>query len=93
MNKTELSDAIAKKAQLSKSDAQSALDALVDTVSDELRKGREVAITGFGKFHVAKRGARQGRNPATGEAIKIKASKTAKFTAGKGLKDAAKGGK
>jgi len=91
MNKTELSDAIAKKAQLSKSDAQSALDALVDTVRDELRKGREVAITGFGKFHVAKRGARQGRNPATGEAIKIKASKTAKFTAGKGLKDAAKG--
>lgn len=91
MNKTELSDAIAKKAQLSKSDAQDALDALVDTVRDELRKGREVAITGFGKFHVAKRGARQGRNPATGEAIKIKASKTAKFTAGKGLKDAAKG--
>lgn len=93
MNKTELSDAIAKKAQLSKSDAQSALDALVDTVSDELRKGREVAITGFGKFHVAKRGARQGRNPATGEAIKIKASKSAKFTAGKGLKDAASGRK
>ncbi len=91
MNKTELSDAIAEKAQLSKSDAQDALDALVDTVRDELRKGREVAITGFGKFHVAKRGARQGRNPATGEAIKIKASKTAKFTAGKGLKDAAKG--
>jgi len=91
MNKTELSEAVAKRAQLSKRDAQSAVDALVETVSDELRKGREVAITGFGKFHVAKRGARQGRNPATGEAIKIKASKTPKFTAGAGLKNATKG--
>ncbi len=93
MNKTELSDAIAKRAQLSKRDAQSAVDAMVETVSDELRKGREVAITGFGKFHVAKRGARQGRNPATGEQIKIKASKSPKFTAGAGLRNATKGGK
>jgi DNA-binding protein HU-beta len=93
MNKTELSEAIAKRTQLSKRDAQKALDALVDTVHDELRKGREVAITGFGKFHVAKRGARQGRNPATGETIKIKASKTPKFTAGAGLKKATKGGR
>ncbi|MDQ6749462.1 MAG: HU family DNA-binding protein [Actinomycetota bacterium] len=93
MNKTELSEAIAKRAQLSKRDAQSAVDAMVETVSDELRKGREVAITGFGKFHVAKRGARQGRNPATGEAIKIKASKSPKFTAGAGLKNATKGAK
>lgn len=93
MNKSELTDAIAKRAQLSKRDAQGALDALLDTVHDELRKGREVAITGFGKFHVAKRGARQGRNPATGEKIRIKASKSPKFTAGAGLKNATKGGK
>lgn len=93
MNKTELSEAVAKRAQLSKRDAQSALDAVVETVQDELRRGREVAITGFGKFHVAKRGARQGTNPATGEKIKIKASKSPKFTAGAGLKNAAKGRK
>ncbi len=93
MNKTELSEAIAKRAQLSKRDAQGALDALVETVQDELRKGREVAITGFGKFHVVKRGARQGTNPATGEKIKIKASKAPKFTAGAGLKNATTGRK
>ncbi len=93
MNKAELSEAIAKRSQLSKRDAQRGLDALVDTVQDELRKGREVAITGFGKFHVAKRGARQGTNPATGEKIKIKASKAPKFTAGAGLKNATKGRK
>ncbi len=93
MNKTELSEAIAKRSQLSKRDAQKALDALVDTVRDELRRGREVVITGFGRFHVTKRGARQGRNPATGEKIKIKASKTPKFTAGAGLKNATKGGR
>ncbi len=88
MNKTELSDVVAKQAQLSKRDAQRAVDALVDTVESELRKGREVAITGFGKFHVVKRGAREGRNPATGEKMKIKASKAPKFTAGAGLKKA-----
>ena len=88
MNKTELGEAIAKRTQLSKRDAHAALDAVLDTVHDELRKGREVAITGFGKFHVAKRGARQGRNPATGEKIKIKASKAPKFTPGAGLKSA-----
>lgn len=88
MNKSELTEVIAKRAQLSKRDAHRALDALLDTVHDELAKGREVAITGFGKFHVTKRRARQGTNPATGETIKIKATKTPKFTAGAALKKA-----
>ncbi|MDQ6804801.1 MAG: HU family DNA-binding protein [Actinomycetota bacterium] len=93
MNKAELSEAIAKRSQLSKRDAKRGLDALVDTVQDELRKGREVVITGFGKFHVTKRVARTGRNPQTGETLKIKASKTPKFTAGAGLKNATNGRK
>jgi DNA-binding protein HU-beta len=88
MNKTELVDAIAKEANIAKSDAAKTLDALINTVHKSLKKGEDVAITGFGKFHVVKRAARQGVNPRTGEKVKIKASKAPKFTPGAGLKNA-----
>ncbi len=93
MNKTELIDAIAKDSGLSRADSARAIDSLVNTVQKTLKKGDEVAITGFGKFSVAKRGARNGRNPATGAALKIKASKTPKFTAGQTLKATVNGKK
>ncbi len=86
MNKTELIDTIAKDSGLSRADSARAIDSLVNTVQKTLKKGDEVAITGFGKFSVTKRGARTGRNPATGAALKIKASKAPKFTAGATLK-------
>jgi DNA-binding protein HU-beta len=88
MNKTELVEAVAKDAGLSKADAARALDSLVTTVTKTLKKGDEVAITGFGKWSVAKRAARTGRNPQTGEAVKIRASKTPKFTPGATFKAA-----
>lgn len=88
MNKTELVDAIAKDSGLTRADSSRALDALLTTVTKTLKKGDEVAITGFGKFSVVKRGARTGRNPQTGEPVKIKASKNPKFTAGATLKTA-----
>jgi len=93
VNKTELIDAIAKDSGLSRADSARAIDSLVNTVQKTLKKGDEVAITGFGKFSVAKRGARNGRNPATGAALKIKASKTPKFTAGQTLKATVNGKK
>jgi DNA-binding protein HU-beta len=88
VNKTELIDAIAKDSGLSRTDSARSLDSLITTVQKTLKKGDDVAITGFGKFSVTKRAARAGRNPATGEAIKIKASKAPKFTAGQTLKTA-----
>ncbi|MBV8989968.1 MAG: HU family DNA-binding protein [Solirubrobacterales bacterium] len=88
MNKSELVDAVAKDAGLTKADAARALDSLVTTVTKALKKGDEVAITGFGKWSVAKRGARTGRNPQTGQAVKIRASKTPKFTPGATLRGA-----
>jgi DNA-binding protein HU-beta len=88
MNKTELVEAVAKDAGLSKADAARALDSLMATVTKTLKKGDEVAITGFGKWSVAKRAARTGRNPQTGEAVKIRASKTPKFTPGATFKAA-----
>ncbi|MBV9049206.1 MAG: HU family DNA-binding protein [Solirubrobacterales bacterium] len=88
MNKSELVDAVAKDAGLTKADAARALDSLVTTVTKTLKKGDEVAITGFGKWSVAKRGARTGRNPQTGQAVKIRASKTPKFTPGATLRGA-----
>ena len=91
MNKTELVDAIAKDSGLTRADSSRALDSLLTTVSKTLKKGDEVAITGFGKFWVVKRAARTGRNPQTGEPVKIKASKNAKFTAGATLKTAVAG--
>ncbi len=87
MNKQELVDAIAKQAGLTKTDAAKALDATTSAVSAALKKGDEVRITNFGTFAVVKRAATTGRNPHTGDAIKIPASKQPKFRAGKGLKD------
>ena len=89
MNKTELVAAIAEQADLSKKDAEAALKAFTDTVAEELaKKDGKVQLVGFGTFEVAKRAAREGRNPQTGKAMKIKASKAPKFKAGKALKDA-----
>ncbi len=87
MNKSELVEAIAKKAELSKKDAESVLNALTDTVGKALKKGDKVQLVGFGTFEVVKRAARTGRNPQTGKEIKIAASKAPKFKAGKALKD------
>jgi DNA-binding protein HU-beta len=88
MNKTELIAAIAKDAGLTKKDAEKALKAFTDTVSKELKKKGKVQLIGFGTFEVAKRAAREGRNPQTGKAMKIPASLAPKFKAGKALKDA-----
>ena len=88
MNKTELIGAIADNAELSKADAGRALEALIKVVKKALKSGDTVAIVGFGTFSVRKRAARQGRNPQTGDTIKIKASKNPAFKAGKALKDA-----
>ena len=87
MNKAELVDAMAKKAGLSKKDAEAALGAFTDTVAAALKKGDKVQLVGFGTFEVAKRAAREGKNPQTGEKIKIAACKAPKFKAGKALKD------
>ena len=91
MNKTELIEAMAKQAGLSKKDADAALKAFTDTVAKELKKGEKVTLIGFGTFEVGKRAARTGRNPQTGATIKIKAAKTPKFKAGKALKDTVNG--
>ena len=87
MNKTELVAAMAEQTNLSKKDAEAALKAFVDVVSEELKKGEKVQLVGFGTFEVSERAAREGRNPQTGETMEIKASKTPKFKAGKALKD------
>lgn len=87
MNKTELVAAMAEQTNLSKKDAEAALKAFVDIVSEELKKGEKVQLVGFGTFEVSERAAREGRNPQTGETMEIKASKTPKFKAGKALKD------
>ena len=87
MNKTELVEAIAKKADLSKKDVEAALKAFTETVGAQLKKGDKIQLVGFGTFEVAKRAARTGKNPQTGAAIKIPASKAPKFKAGKALKD------
>ena len=87
MNKTELVAAMAEQTNLSKKDAEAALKAFIDVVSEELKKGEKVQLVGFGTFEVSERAAREGRNPQTGETMEIKASKTPKFKAGKGLKE------
>lgn len=88
MNKSELIDAIATISGLSKADSKKALDATTTAITNELSSGGNVALTGFGSFVVRDRAARTGRNPKTGEAIQIKASKNPAFKAGKSLKDA-----
>ena len=87
MNKTELVAAIADEAGLSKKDAEKALKAFTDVVTEELKQGEKVQLVGFGTFEVSERAAREGRNPQTGAAMKIAASKAPKFKAGKALKD------
>jgi DNA-binding protein HU-beta len=87
VNKSELIDAIAKHADISKAAAGRALDATVNSIRGSLKKGDIVTLVGFGSFYVGKRTARQGRNPRTGAAIKIKAARVPKFRAGKALKD------
>ena len=88
MNKSELINAVADESGLSKADAGRALDAVVSSVTEALKGGDSVALIGFGTFSVKDRAARTGRNPQTGEAIQIKASKVPSFIAGKSLKDA-----
>ena len=88
MNKTELVDAIAKETGLTKKDAGNALDAIIETVSKALKKKDKVQLVGFGTFETSKRAARTGKNPQTGEAIKIPAAVVPKFKPGKALKDA-----
>ena len=90
MTKSELIDKMAESADISKVAAGKALAALMDGVKAALKKGNKVSLVGFGTFSITKRKARKGRNPKTGEAIKIAAAKVPKFTAGKGLKDAVK---
>ncbi len=87
MNKVELVEAMVKKSGLSKKDAEAALKAFIDTVEGEVKKGNKVQLVGFGTFEVSKRAARKGRNPKTGETMKIKASKAPKFKPGKAFKD------
>ncbi len=90
MNKSELVEKIAQKADISKERAKQALDATMDSITSSLKKKESVTLPGFGTFDVSKRKAREGRNPATGEKIKIPATKVPKFKPGKGLKDAVK---
>jgi DNA-binding protein HU-beta len=90
VNKNDLARAVADKSGLSLGDASKALDAVLESIEGALSGGGEVAITGFGKFSVAHRNARQGVNPATGEKIQIAASKAPKFSAGAKLKAAVK---
>src|SRR5258708_29463304 len=91
VTKSELIDQVADRAELTKSDAARAVDAVIATVEDALRRGSDVTVSGFGKFHVSERGARLGVNPRTGERIQIAASRVPRFTAGSGLKSAVKG--
>lgn len=88
MNKNDLIAGVAEAAELSKADATKAVDAVFDTITSTLKGGGDVRLVGFGTFSVVKRKASEGRNPRTGEAIKIPASNQPKFKAGKGLKDA-----
>jgi DNA-binding protein HU-beta len=88
--KSEFVDKVAAESGLSKKDAGAAVDAVLGAIEDSLKSGDEVNFTGFGKFHVAERGAREGRNPRTGETMRIAASRVPRFTAGSGLKKAVK---
>ena len=87
MNKNDLVATVVSSTGLSKSDAAKAVEGVFDAITSALKKGEEVRLVGFGTFSVAKRAASTGRNPRTGESIKIPASKQPKFKAGKGLKD------
>ena len=88
MNKAELTESVAARTGLTKTDAGNAVDAVFDTIESALSRGDSVSLIGFGTFSVSNRAARTGRNPRTGETIQIAASRAAKFKAGKALKDA-----
>ncbi len=88
MKKVELVVSVAEKAGLTKADATRAIDAFVETISETLAKGDKVPVAGFGTFAVSERAAREGRNPRTGEPVKIEARKVVSFKAGSALKDA-----
>jgi DNA-binding protein HU-beta len=88
VNKAEMIDEIAQAAEISKSAAERAIDALVGAVKTSLKKGDDVTLVGFGTFYPSERAARTGRNPRTGETLQIAASRVPKFRAGKALKDA-----
>lgn len=88
MNKAELVAKIAETCEMTKKDAENAVNAFLDIVEKQLKKGEKVALVGFGTFDVSKRKARDGRNPKTGESMRIPASKSPKFKPGKALKDA-----
>ena len=88
MNKTDLIDHVAGTADITKASAARAVEAVTDAIKETLKKNDTVTLVGFGTFSVTRRAARAGRNPQTGEVIKIKAAKVPKFKAGKGLKDA-----
>ena len=90
MNKSDLIQAVANRSGLTKKDSASAVDAIINSITDSLTKGEKVQLVGFGTFEVRSRQARDGRNPATGETIKIEASKAPAFKAGKALKDKVK---
>ena len=90
MTKSEFVDQVASRSGLSRKDASTAVEAMLETIQDALQRGSDVSFPGFGKFSVAERGAREGRNPATGEKMAIAASRAPKFTAGSGLKQALK---
>ena len=89
-NKQDLISAIAAKTELSKKDSEKAVNAFVEAVTEELKKGEKVQLIGFGTFETRERAAREGRNPQTGKAIKIAATTVPAFKAGKALKDAVK---
>ena len=91
MNRTELAQQVASRADIDNTQAKAAVDAVFESITQELSSGGEVAVSGFGKFSVADRAARQGVNPATGEKIQIKASKAAKFSPASGLKNTLNG--
>ena len=91
MNKSDLAAAIAEATGITRSEAASAVDATFKVITDALKDGVDVRLTGFGVFRVADRAAREGRNPRTGEPVGIAASRLVKFKPGKGLKDAVNG--
>ena len=91
MNKAEFVEEVAEKTDLSRRQAELAIDATLKTIEEQLASGSEITLTGFGKFHVADRAARQGRNPQTGQPIQIKASRVPRFSAGSKLKQTVNG--
>ena len=90
MTKSDFIEKVASTSDLSKKDATAAVDAVIKELESALKSGEEVNFTGFGKFHVAERGAREGRNPRTGDTMQIAASRVPRFTAGSSLKKAVK---